>query len=261
MLVFTLPSFPYVFKVISDVFGGGKDTDRATVRSKFDDGEARRPRRTAGRHARVRRPGAAARALLAGAARAARSDLAPSMIAEGDPLVIRHCYVERRMVPLNIYIDRALPEELEAAVRRLRQRDPRPRDRPTSSRGTCSGGTSASRATAVSSSTTTTRSSTSRDVNFRRIPAAPNAEAELAAEPWYGVMRNDVFPEEFATFLLGDPRVRELFLRHHADLLEPEFWQACPAPDRSGRDRSTSSRTPSRSALAVAQTQAEGRNS
>ena len=36
MLVFTLPSYPYVFKLIKDVFGPGKDTDRATVRSKFE---------------------------------------------------------------------------------------------------------------------------------------------------------------------------------------------------------------------------------
>ena len=35
MLVFTLPSYPYVFKLIKDVFGHGKDTDRATVRAKF----------------------------------------------------------------------------------------------------------------------------------------------------------------------------------------------------------------------------------
>jgi isocitrate dehydrogenase kinase/phosphatase len=72
------------------------------------------------------------------------------------------------------------------------------------------------------------------DVNFRRIPTAPDAESELAAEPWYGVLRNDVFPEEFATFLLGDPRLRELFLRHHADLLESEFWQAAQRRIESG---------------------------
>ena len=72
------------------------------------------------------------------------------------------------------------------------------------------------------------------DVNFRRIPPAPDPESELAAEPWYGVLRNDVFPEEFATFLLGDPRLRELFLRHHADLLEPEFWQAAQRRIESG---------------------------
>ena len=32
------------------------------------------------------------------------------------------------------------------------------------------------------------------DVNFRRIPEAPDPESELSAEPWYGVERNDVFP-------------------------------------------------------------------
>ena len=41
------------------------------------------------------------------------------------------------------------------------------------------------------------------------------------------MQRNDVFPEEFATFLLADTRLRELFMRHHADLLETGFWQEC----------------------------------
>ena len=43
-------------------------------------------------------------------------ELAPSMVSDGEPLVIRHCYVERRMVPLNLYLDRASADELEAAV-------------------------------------------------------------------------------------------------------------------------------------------------
>jgi isocitrate dehydrogenase kinase/phosphatase len=59
------------------------------------------------------------------------------------------------------------------------------------------------------------------------MPPPPNPEAELADEPWYGVARSDVFPEEFATFLLGDLRLRDSFLRHHAELLQPEFWQEC----------------------------------
>ena len=48
---------------------------------------------------------------------------------------------------------------------------------------------------------------------------------ELDSEPWYPVGRLDVFPEEFATFVLGNPDVREVFCRHHADLLSPAFWQ------------------------------------
>jgi isocitrate dehydrogenase kinase/phosphatase len=49
----------------------------------------------------------------------------------------------------------------------------------------------------------------------------------MSGEPWYPVAPLDVFPEEFASFLLGEPRVREAFMRHHADLLTAEFWQEC----------------------------------
>jgi len=115
MLVFTLPSYPYVFKLIRDSFGYGKDTNRATVRSKF----------TMVKH--VDRVGRLADTLefvdlalprerFSAELLEQLQELAPSMVSDGDPLVIRHCYVERRMVPLNLYLDRASPEELEAAV-------------------------------------------------------------------------------------------------------------------------------------------------
>src|SRR5690606_32204984 len=73
------------------------------------------------------------------------------------------------------------------------------------------------------------------EMNFRNIPPAPNEEAELSGEPWYPVDANDVFPEEFQYFLLGDPRVKAAFLRHHADLLDPAWWQACRARVARGR--------------------------
>ena len=116
MLVFTLPSYPYVFKVIKDVFGPGKDTDRATVRSKF---EMVKHIDRVGRLADTLEFTALAlpyerfSAELLVELRA----LAPSMIEkDGDSLVIHHCYVERRMTPLNIYLDRAAPEEVEPVV-------------------------------------------------------------------------------------------------------------------------------------------------
>jgi isocitrate dehydrogenase kinase/phosphatase len=62
------------------------------------------------------------------------------------------------------------------------------------------------------------------DCNFRKIPAARYPEDELSAEPWYSVAPNDVFPEEFATFLLSSPKIRKAFMKYHSDLLEPEFW-------------------------------------
>ncbi len=47
----------------------------------------------------------------------------------------------------------------------------------------------------------------------------------MSGEVWYRVGPRDVFPETFGPFLLGDPAVREVFMAHHADLLEAEFWQ------------------------------------
>jgi isocitrate dehydrogenase kinase/phosphatase len=63
------------------------------------------------------------------------------------------------------------------------------------------------------------------DCNFRRIPEAPNEEAELSDDPWYRVGPHDVFPEQFGPFLLTDPRIRAAFMKYHADLLTPAFWQ------------------------------------
>jgi isocitrate dehydrogenase kinase/phosphatase len=226
MLVFTLPSYPYVFKVIKDVFGLGKDTDRVTVRSKFAMVKhVDRVGRMADTHEFTD---------LALPRRRFTSELieqlnllAPSMIEDdGETLTIGHCYVERRMVPLNIYLDRATPEELEPvvieygnAIRDLAIANIFPGDMLWRNFGVTRYGR------VVFYDYDEIEYLT--DVNFRAMPPAPNPEAELAEEPWYAVMRNDVFPEEFATFLLANVQLRELFLRHHADLLTPEFWQEC----------------------------------
>ena len=42
---------------------------------------------------------------------------------------------------------------------------------------------------------------------------------------WYAVNKGDVFPETFGPFLLGNPQVREVFMAHHAELLDAAFWQ------------------------------------
>ena len=51
----------------------------------------------------------------------------------------------------------------------------------------------------------------------------------MSSEVWYPVGPNDVFPEEFATFLLTDNEVRADFLKRHADLLEATWWQTTQA--------------------------------
>jgi isocitrate dehydrogenase kinase/phosphatase len=64
------------------------------------------------------------------------------------------------------------------------------------------------------------------ECNFRRVPPPRTEEDEMSDEPWYHVGKHDVFPEQFGPFLLGDPRIRAAFLKHHPDLLTPEFWQS-----------------------------------
>jgi isocitrate dehydrogenase kinase/phosphatase len=59
----------------------------------------------------------------------------------------------------------------------------------------------------------------------RHVPQARTEEDEMSAEPWYSVAPNDIFPETYSTFLLGDPTVREYFMRHHADFFDPKLWQ------------------------------------
>jgi isocitrate dehydrogenase kinase/phosphatase len=64
------------------------------------------------------------------------------------------------------------------------------------------------------------------DCNFRKVPTPRNEEEEMSGEVWYSVGPKDVFPETFEPFLLGHPAVREVFMKHHADLLDPAFWQS-----------------------------------
>ncbi len=232
MLVFTLPSYPYVFKVIRDTFGSGKNTTRAAVRAKFTMVK------------NIDRVGRLADTLefvdlalprerFSPEVLERLAELAPSMVSDGDPLVIHHCYVEQRMVPLNIYLDRASPEQLEAvvldygnAIRDLAAANIFPGDMLWRNFGVTGSG----RVVFYDYDEIEYLQS----VNFRRFPTAPNADAELDAEPWYGVLHNDVFPEEIMTWLLGDPRLREPFMRHHADLLEPEYWQGTQRRIKSG---------------------------
>jgi isocitrate dehydrogenase kinase/phosphatase len=224
LLVFTLPSFPYVFKVIRDRFGPSKEhMTSATVRAKY----------TMVKHVdRVGRLSdtleftdlALPRDRFSADLLERIAELAPSKFSGDEQLVIAHCYVERRMMPLNLYIDAASPDELQAAVEEFGNAI---RDLAAAN---IFAGDMLWRNFGVTSYGRVVfydfdEIEYLRDVNFRRIPPAPDVDSELDAEPWYGATLNDVFPEEFGTFLLGDPRLRELFLRHHADLLEPEFWQ------------------------------------
>ena len=62
------------------------------------------------------------------------------------------------------------------------------------------------------------------ECRFRKIPPPRFPEDEFAAEPWYSIAANDIFPEQFATFLFANNRIRQAFMKHHGDLLDADFW-------------------------------------
>ena len=233
MLVFTLPSFPYVFKVIQDIILPPKDVDRATVMAKY---------LLVKRHDRVGRMADTLEFSDVALPRARFTDEvveelrlhAPSVFEqEGDTVVIKHLYIERRMKPLNLYLDQAGPEQLEQAVidygkaiRELASVNIFPGDMLFKNFGVTRYGRVVFYDYDEIEYMTKCR--------FRPIPAAPNPEFEMSGEPWYPVSRNDVFPEEFATFLLGLPAIRDAFMRHHGELLAVDYWQRAQDRIRGG---------------------------
>ena len=233
MLVFTLPSYPYVFKIIKDVFGPSKNMDRATVKKKYQMVKT------------VDRVGRMADTLEYSNVALPLSRFHPELLEElqklaassfeieGDSVVIGHCYIERRMTPLNIYLETADDAQTEHAVREygnaireMATANIFPGDMLWKNFGVTRYGR------VVFYDYDEIEYMT--DCKFRRIPPAPYPEMEMASEPWYSAGPLDVFPEEFATFLLGKPSIRKAFIKHHRDLLDARFWQEAQERLREG---------------------------
>ena len=204
MLVFDLPSFPFVFKVIKDFFPPQKETTREQIKGKY---------LLVKQHDRVGRMAdtleysnvAFPRARFEDELVAELKRDCPSLIEEdGDDLVIRHLYIERRMIPLNIYLQEATREQIEHAVveygnaiKDLVAANIFPGDMLWKNFGVTRHGK------VVFYDYDEIEYLT--DCNFRRVPEARNEEEEMSGEVWYTVGPKDVFPETFGPFLLGNP--------------------------------------------------------
>jgi isocitrate dehydrogenase kinase/phosphatase len=224
MLVFDLPSFPYVFKVIKDFYPPQKDTTRELIKSKY---LLVKTHDRVGRMADTLEYASVAfpRQRISSALMAELQHFCPSQIElDGDSLIIRHVYIERRMIPLNIYLQDANPEQLAHvvveygnAIKDLVAANIFPGDMLWKNFGVTRHGK------VVFYDYDEIEYIT--DCNFRRVPPPRNEEDEMSGEIWYSVGPKDVFPETFEPFLLGNPAVRAVFMQHHADLLDAAFWQ------------------------------------
>ena len=224
MVVFTLPSHDLVFKVIRDRFGEPKRITRAEVieRYQFVFRHDRAGRLVdAQEFKRLRLPyarfmPALAEELLGEAAQSCRID--------GEDMIIDHCYVERRLRPLNLFLREADPAAAESAVidygnalRDLAASNVFPGDLLLKNFGVMGHGGvffyDYDELCLLS------------DCVFRDLPAARSAEEESSADPWFYVGPNDVFPEQWLPFLSMSVPLQEVFLQRHGELLTGAWWR------------------------------------
>ena len=224
MIVFTLPSHDLVFKVIRDRFGAPKHATRADVMERY---------RFVFRHDRAGRMVDAqefkrlslplARFMPVLAEELLR-EASQSCRLEGDELIIEHCYIERRLRPLNLFLRDADPAQAEAAII----------DYGNALRDMAS--TNIFAGDLLLKNFGVTRHgrvifydydevSLLGECEFRELPTARTDEEETAAEPWFYVGPRDVFPEQWLPFLAMPAPIRAVFLDHHAELLTAGWWR------------------------------------
>lgn len=224
MIVFTLPSYNLVFKIIRDKFGYPKTISRNDVIEKYklvskhdragrliDTQEFLNLEYPINRFSKELR-----NELLDGASESIRK--------EGDKLLLQHAYVERRVRPLNLYIQEASEEEAIYAIidygqtiKDLAQTNIFTGDLLLKNFGV----TQHNRVIFYDYDEVILVT----DCNFRDIPEASEFEDEMLADTWYFVGENDIFPEEFIRFLAMSEPVKAAFMKYHQDLLTSEYWR------------------------------------
>jgi len=234
MLVFTLPSYPYVFKVIRDDFGAVK---KVTEREVIEKNRFIKRQDRVGRMADTWEFSYAAfpverfdPELL----KELQEEAASKVTIENGQVIIKHLYIERRLNPLNLFLEQADEETARLAMREYGNAL-----REISAAGIFPGDL-------LLKNFGVTRHCRVifydydeivpiAECNFRKVPEPQTVEQEMAAEPWYSVAENDIFPEEFATFLMSDRGWRKLFNQEHGDLLQASTWQKLQADAAMGR--------------------------
>jgi len=224
MTVFTLPSFPYVFKLIKDIIPHPKETDRPQIMAKYQ---------LVKLHDRV---GRMADTWEYSQVALPRDRFSPELLREllafcesqieldASRVTIRHVYIERRMTPLNMFLQHATDAELDhaiseygQAIKDLAAANIFPGDMLYKNFGV----TRLNRVVFYDYDEIEYMT----DCNFRVVPEANGPDEEMSDEPVYLVDRRDMFPEQWRPFLLGDDRIRAALLKHHPELFEPAYWQ------------------------------------
>jgi len=233
MVVFTLPSFNVVFKIIRDQFSYPKTTTRREVMDKYQlvfkhDRAGRLVDAQEFEHLQFGREHFSDELL-----EELKQGAPDSVVVDGDSVVVKHLYVERRLTPLNLYLREAGPEAASEAImdygqsiKDMAATNIFPGDLLLKNFGVTRHG----RVVFYDYDEVCPLT----DCNFREMPQASSLDEEMDAEPWFYVGPNDIFPEEFLPFLGLQGDVKEIFLRAHGDLLRAAFWTQMQAQLRAG---------------------------
>jgi len=233
MVCFTLPSLDVVFKLIRDRFPPVKNVLRQDVLDKYrfvfkHDRAGRLV--DAQEFKRIRLPKARfSPELLEELA----AETAETVHVEGEDLIFDHMYIERRMVPLNLFLREAHEEAANRAVidygqaiRDLAHSNIFAGDLLLKNFGVTRHGRVIFYDYDELCQVT--------DCRFREVPVASSDEDEMRSEAWFYVADNDVFPETFLNFLAFSDAQRQLFVHGHGDLLEADFWRGIQRRVRDG---------------------------
>ncbi|UZD23696.1 bifunctional isocitrate dehydrogenase kinase/phosphatase [Algoriphagus halophytocola] len=233
MTVFTLPSLNIVFKLIKDHFEPPKNMTRQEVKDKY---------KLVSLHDRVGRMAdthefeyfsipldRVSEELMIELRKTTNSLLK----IDGDQLVIKHLYTERKMEPLNMFLEHCDTEDGIRAVKgygrailQLAQANIFPGDMMTKNFGL----TRQRRVIFYDYDEIEFLT----DMNFRAKPKAETYEQIYASEPWYDIAKNDVFPEDFRRWMIGRKDIKEEFISYHEKLFDPKHWQEIQQKIRNG---------------------------
>lgn len=233
MSVFTLPSYDVVFKLIKDQFDLPKDSTREDVRRRYrlvfeHDRAGRLVEAHEFEHLRI--PGDRFDPRLLAEL---LGDAASIVKTEGSDVIIAHAYVERRLRPLNLFLRENEPEAIAAAgrdygqsIKDLAASNIFPGDLLTKNFGVTRHG----RVVFYDYDELCFLT----DCHFRKLPEARTPEDEMAAEPWFSVGENDIFPEEFLQFLAFPKPALAALLEGHREIFRADFWRAIQRQIRAG---------------------------
>jgi isocitrate dehydrogenase kinase/phosphatase len=228
MVVFTLPSYPLVFKVIRDRFAYPKQVSRDQVEQKYE------------LVFQLDRIGRLLDAQPYRCMRFPRARFAPELLQElldacagslsedGDDVILSLCYVQRRLRPLNLYLReqpepraRAAAVDYAQAIKDMARNNIFPGDMLLKNFGV----TRHQRAVFYDYDELCLIT----ECNFRDWPQPTTYEEQMADEPWFHVAPRDVFPERFGMFM-GLPAAQLQAVRAvHGDLFDPQWWRSLQA--------------------------------